>query len=432
MSSTVSSSVRSVNNPIKPKQSQALKTIEIKHQKLSQSNETSAAGGLLFNQKQSAKNVEVSIPGKPVDVSAYYRSSGEEATPETMFEYMMGIKEIELSYEQYSDREAFVTTPIEVIGNVKEIELVTNENHPVFDTVSGKANGRQTSIEYYVTYNDNPTQKDWLPILPKDQKEVLGERLFFNGVQATLRFPAEVQSIKVYRNNLLIDQNEYSIISNSQLAIPYYEPSFIYTVDYVPSTTRTNPRKIELDFYKAAVKQSKEVYEGTAYNKTIQLNHYPYVDYEKINQEELYDPNSSDYRPISVRLINASLAGKGNTRLQVVPPYDGKSEAFTFNRSLYKDKSWSEMKNYELDPANYYGGFDYYQWKNKVVFTETFNAEQIAENHNLTHGVADVEITYDYLVSKFRLKAILRRNTSEETTATPEILQYNLLFKTIK
>ena len=54
------------------------------------------------------------------------------------------------------------------------------------------------------------------------------------------------------------------------------------------------------------------------------------------------------------------------------------------------------------------------------------------ENNKLTHGVSDIEVEYDYLVSSFRLKAILRKNTSEEITASPDLLNYKIKFKTMK
>lgn len=389
-------------------------------------------GALLFNTDTSTVNPSIQTPGKAADVSSMSTGNGENITATNMFEYMMGIKEVALEYQNFAERQALVTKPIEVVGNVKEIELVTNENHPVFDSVGGVASTRQTSIEYYISYKDNPSQGDWISILPQGQINVVGERLFFNGIQAILRFPSEVQTIKLYKNGIALSKDEFVIINSSTVSLKNMSPHHIYTADYKPDATKRNPWTIALDDFKSDVRRAKETFEGTAYNKTIQLSYYPYIDYEMINSMEDYNPNTSEYQPISVKLIDGSIAGPRNTRLQTVFPFSETEKTYTYNKTLYKDKSWSEMKDYSLDPDDLYTAFDYYQWKNKVVFTETFNAAQIAENHQHTHGNATIEIEYDYLATNFRMKAILRRNSSSEIAATPELLNYSIKFKTVK
>lgn len=388
-------------------------------------------GGLLFNKNTTTSSPTSFSPSSPSPTQEFGHATGVSISSRNMFEYMMGIKELELEYENFEERQALVTKPMQVVGNVKEISLSTAENHPVFDTIGGLAASRRTSVEYFVSYKDNPGSKDWHPVLPKDQKTVVGERLFFNGIQATLRFPAEVQTIVLYRNNLVVDLAEFVVISANTISVPLLNPQDIYTIDYKPDATRKNPWVVSLDDFKGDVQRAREVFHGTSYNKSIQLSTYPYVDYEKINGVENYDPNTNEYKPVSVKLINGSIAGPGNTRIQTVLPYSKNDKVYTYNKTLYKDKSWSEMNDYNLDPDDFYGGFDYYQWKDKVVFTETFNASQTPENHLLTHGNADVEIEYDYLATNFRLKAIFRRNTSSEVTATPELLNYSLNFKTV-
>lgn len=394
---------------------------------------SSNPGKFIFLNNKSGNPAEGNTPGKPSDYESNSNSEDGSFTPTSMFEYMMGIKNIKIQHDTYKEREAYVTKPIEVIGNVMEIQLQTIENHPVFDTISGKAAKRQTSIEYSMTYKENPDINDWLPILPENEKEVVGERLFFNGTQAELRFPSNISSLVVYQNNLKIDDSYYKVISNQAIEIPLVESNAIYTVDYKPNVEVKNPWTIDMQDYKYDVKKVKEVFEeGTAFNKTIELKYYPYVNYEKINSVEEYNPNTDNYSPVKVKLINASIVGKGNKRLKVIEPYKPELEAYTYNKSLYKDKSWSELNKYNLDSTNYYGGFDYYQWKNKLVFTESFNAAQLPENRDDTHGIAQIEVEYEYLVGNFRMKAIMRRNTSEEVTATPQLLNYTLKFKTMK
>lgn len=401
-------------------------------QSISYSSDVKSGGGQLFNQQTYVANPTAPSPGKVSDVYDNSRQNGTISTPTNMFEYMMGIKDISLTNETYTERQALVTKPIVVSGNVKEIELLTTENHPVFDSIGGIATTRRTSIEYYISYKDNPSLEDWKPILPKGEKKVIGERLFFNGKQATLRFAAELQTLVVFKDGIELSKDDILIINTKSISIPKLDAFSIYTINYTPESSIANPWTIEMDNFKSDVRTNKQVFKGTAYNKSLQLDYYPYIDYAKIAAIQDYNPNTSTYKPISVRLINASLSGQNNTRIQTVNPYSKDEKTYTYNKTLYKDKSWSSLVPYSIDPSKVYLGFDYYQWKNKLVFTETFNAAQTVNNRSLTHGLADIEVTYDYLATNFRLKAILRRNTASEITVTPELLDYTIKFKTIK
>ena len=390
---------------------------------------------IFVEEKGRSMDINNNIPSASMPYESHKESKTSYMTPNSMFEYMIGIQSISGYSYNYNEREVFVSKPINVEGNVVEIELETTENHPTFDDISGKANTRQTSIEYYITYKNNPNLEDWIPILPNGVNKIIGERLLPINNIAEIIFPANMNSIKVYKNNLLIDEDEYSLISNQKINIIYHDENAIYTIDYTPNETIKSPHNIKLSDYKKDIQKKKEIFNGTAFNKTIELESYPFVDYELINNEEGYNPNESMYTPIKVKLINSSIAGENKESIQFVEPFnkeDDKQPAFTYNKTLYKDKSWSELVPYSIDPISRYKGFDYYQWKNKLVFTETFNAPMKKENNKLTHGVSDIEVEYDYLVSSFRLKAILRKNTSEEITASPDLLNYKIKFKTMK
>lgn len=393
-------------------------------------------GEFVFVELDNKKEISnYTSPSGAIAYNSFTDSKTREIAPNSMFEYMMGIQSISAFSYNYNEREIFISKPINVEGNVVEIELETTENHPTFDSISGKANTRQTSIEYYITHKDNPNLDDWIPILPKDTEKVIGERLLPKNGEAVIIFPANMNSIKVYKNNLLLDENEFNIISNQQINLINYDEGSIYTIDYVPNKKINDPHVIKLLEYKKEIQTKKEIFPGTSFNKTIELDSYPFVDYSLINEEENYNPNESIYRPIKVRLINASIAGRNKESIKFVDVFNKDDEhqpAFTYNKTLYKDKSWSELIPYSINPEKLYAGFDYYQWKNKLIFTETFNAPQKKENITLTHGVADIEVEYQYLVSSFRIKAILRKNTSEEITASPDLLNYKIKFKTMK
>lgn len=355
--------------------------------------------------------------------------------PDNLYVYSIGIKNIEAKSVQYSEKQAYVTQPLSITGNVMEIELETDEEHPVFDELNNEGIRQQTSLEYYIAYKDKPNVNDWVPILPKGEESITGERLLPNIVgQCQLRFKAIISTIKCYANGLLMPQGTFTVTGENSLIITNYNSSTIYTVSYTPNSLRQDPWTFKLSDYKKDVQRVTEIFtQGTAFNKTIELNHSPFIDLARIREEEGYNPNISEYKPIQVTLKNADIQGPGNSIIKEIQPYNSNQEniPFTYNKTLYEDKSWSNMQNYNL-VDNGYLGFDYYQHGNKLTFTEHFNVPQIPENRHHTHGNADIEISYDVLITHFRLKVILRRNTANHLTATPKLNNFKLLFKTIE
>lgn len=356
--------------------------------------------------------------------------------PDSLYAYSIGIKELEAKSIQYSEKQVYITKPLEVTGNVMEIQLETKEEHPIFDELDGEALRQQTSIEYYIAYKEQPNLNDWIAILPLGQEEVDGERLLPDNVgYATLRFKAIISSIRVYANGLRLKDGTYVINGEDNIRLRNYNPSVIYTVSYTPNAFRQDPWTFKLSDYKKDVKKVTETFtSGTAYNKSISLSNAPFIDLSRIREEENYNPNTSEYKPIQVTLKNADIQGPGNTTVKEIQPYKPELQnvPYTYNKTLYEDKSWSVMSNYNLREDEKYLGFDYYHYGDKLVFTEHFNVPKIPQNRHHTHGNADIEVTYDILISQFRLKAVLRRNTPLHRTATPKLQNYKLLFKTIK
>lgn len=391
-------------------------------------------GLFIFKEEnKEASEVQGSYPSKPISNLASKNKKDEEHNPVSLYEYSLGIKNIKAEYTTYKEAEVFVTKPMHLMANVMEVELEAMESHPVFDDLSGEAIDRQTSVEYYLSYKQKPTPDDWVPILPKGEKEVRGERLFLVSNRGKLRFPAKMETINVYENGLKVDRSKFTLLNNQEVNIQRPTAGSIYTVSYKPDEYKKNPWLLQLNDYKQYVQRVTEVFEdGTDINKTISLKYTPFIDIERILKEENYNPNTSAYKPIQVRLVDASIQGKNQSIKKLIEPYRKEliNEAYTYNKTLYLDKSWSDMQAYNLDKKDYYGGFDYYQWKNKLKFTEHFKVKRLAENQPYTHGNANVEVSYDALVTDFRLKIILRRNTATETTAAPRVKEYQLRFKT--
>lgn len=384
---------------------------------------------------------EVLIPQPPISPGPEPTFNFEKQQPVTKYEYLMGIKDLTIKHKQYNDKAVFVSKPMEVDGNVMQVSLHSIEEHPVFDELSGKAADRQTSIEYYIAYSENPTADEWHPILPEDQLTIQGELLIFDTAQtATIRFPALVTSKeepKLYKNGLLVDKTLWSFADGGlkvQL-LTKYDSAAIYTINYTPNSKFYNPWT--LDIRKKGIVTKKQIDKfpnGTNHNKTITLSQYPYVDYERINLADSYDPNTSDYKPIQVYLKNAQIAGTNRAIFKEANPYDGTITPFTKNITDYKHGIAKKLIPYSIDSKNGtpYFGFEYMQEGSKLYFTETFNKTDIYTNTETNHGNAEVQVEYEYMVSNFRIKIILRKNSSDTNTLTPIVHEYALKFKVMK
>lgn len=388
------------------------------------------------------KMKEVRVPQPAPNPGAAPEFNFESRKEITKYEYTYGIKHLEVKHKQYENKSMFVSKPISVDGNAMQVSLHALEEHPLFDQLTGEASDRQTSVEYYVSYKENPMQNEWYGILPEGQETVKCELLIFKQSKtAKLRFPALIGSRVtpvVYKNHVAMKKSEWSFADGAtqvQLLVAQ-DPMAIYTIDYTPNAEAYNPWTLDIDNQAyARTEKAVEVFkEGTNHNRTIMLSQYPYVDYGHINLTEDYDPNLNEYVPIKVRLKNATIAGPGRSIHTNVEPLTGEPSqtVFTKNISDYKTSEWKEPKPYSLKKEDLYNGFEYWQEGNKLYFSETFNKADIYTNQEINHGNAEIEVEYEYMASRFRIKIILRRNSSDVNTLSPMVHEYALKFKVMK
>lgn len=384
-------------------------------------------------------NSTQTTPG-PLPALVAGASTGDRTNSSTEYLYQYGIKNIGLSHSLYRQAGVFVTKPIEVEGNIVEVSLSAFENHPLFNELDGMATDRVTSIEYYVSLEENPSSNDWVPILPEGTIEVKCEKLFFQGSSATLRFHADIHELEntnVYKNNILMSKDDWYFTERGaaiQLSVPY-EQSSIYTIDYVPDASLFNPWTITVgDRFSKKVRKIESFPNGTDSNNTIKLSKYPFVDYGWINSQDAYDPNTDSYRPIDVFLKDGTIAaGNGQTQKEFYPAaYTESTEFITKNRTDYKNSKDTFLNKYSIVPESSYKVMEYKQEKNKLVFTESFNRSNSYYNEATNHGNATIVVHYDYLVTNFRLKIIMRKNTGDDLVVTPMVDSYQLKFKVMK
>jgi hypothetical protein len=390
------------------------------------------------------KEKEVLVPQPPTPPGPAPTFATKSQVSATRYEYMYGIKDIQIGYNQFQSKSIYVSTPIQVSGNVMSLSMTSIEEHPLFDALSGAAADRQTSVEYYIapiSTNPAPSLDDWMPILPEDQTTVKSELLMFDTARtATLRFPALIGSKETpyaYKNGIKMNGSDWSFADGGykvQLLVDK-DPLAIYTIDYTPNAKFYNPWSLDLNLKGSTPVSFTESFPtGTNHNKTITLSNYPFVNYETINTAGNYDPNLSSYVPVTVSLDKAGIIGPNRTTYTQVLPYDGtgKQTAFTKNITNYKTGINKAITPYSIDPASSYSGFEYYQVGDQLYFGETFNNADIYTNQSVSHGNATITVNYQYLSSQFRVKIILRRNSTDENTLTPIVHEYALKFKVMK
>lgn len=401
-----------------------------------------AVGKFSFTKKAPVRK-QVTVPQPPPAPGPKPSFAGLKQEAVTRYEYLYGIKNIELKHTQYQSKSVYISKPINAEGNVMQVSLRAVEEHPLFDALSGAAADRQTSVEYYVApvgMNPNPALDEWLPILPEDVATVKSELLMFGTARtAELRFPARIGSAQtpvVYRNGLALKKGQWSFIEGGtgMRLLVEKDPTAIYTIDYTPNAEFYNPWRLDVNQQAARPVRHTQLFEqGTNHNKTVVLDKYPYVNYEVINTTDAYDANLSDYVPIRVRLQDAGIIGPNRIHFKDVAPLDGTSQyVFTKNITNYKTGHSEALKPYSIDPDSLYNGFEYRQEGNKLYFSETFNKADAHMNEQESHGNAKIAVEYEYLSSDFRVKIILRRNSTDENTLTPIVHEYTLKFKVMK
>lgn len=376
------------------------------------------------------------IPQAPPDPGAKPEIVQQTQKELIKYEYVYGIKDLQIKGNDYAPRSIYVSKPLQIDGNVMQIGLQAAEEHPVFSSITGEAAERQTSVEYYISYVDNPSLEDWHPILPEDQDTISCELLMFDTARtATLRFPAlTIEEAKVYRNGIKFDNWAFTSGGTKVQLLEEISSGAIYTISYTPNTEIVDPWT--LDIYQKGIQTARQVdvfTDGTNHNKTVVLSKYPYVNYDLINPLTMFDPNTTGYRPITVTLQNGNIQALNKTFLKDVLPYTGTTtDPRTFNVTDYKTKDWKQPQAYSLAKNAQYLNFDYFHEGNKLYFSETFNKADVLTNQDINHGNAEVKVEYDYLISSFRVKMILRRTGPAINSVSPIVHQYALKFKVMK
>ena len=278
-------------------------------------------------------------------------------------------------YNNHYDRAGFyVSKMIDLGTNIRTIKINTDEVHQK-DTLDHYI----TDIEYYIAGSEDPTIDDWISILPQNKKVIQSELLeITGGTYAYLRFQTD-EIISVMKNgepisftdtNNIILEKDTSIDKSGHyyaVQIVNYDYDAVYSISYIPLEG--------YDVLDLSNKLSTSIESFDGSNKTFFiLNDEPYID------------ETTNY--CSVKITDVS---KNTTGIEI--EVENVTEAS--NQSI-------GYKNFKST-----GNYQYYIYKNAIYFNKAIPKNYI------------VDVSYRHLISKFRLKAIFRRNSTKDGWLTP-------------
>ena len=290
------------------------------------------------------------------------------------YEYQYGFYNIGCFNNHYDKAGIYVSKLIDMKNNIKTINIYTDEIHQT-DSLDHYV----TDIEYYISGSKNPTSKDWYPILPKGVKTIKSEILeITGGTYAYLRFYTQnVRSIMKNGEPIDINSNDINLIrrvDNSgaskyiwAVQIVNYDYDAVYSISYDPIEGAD-----EVNF-SDKISTSIESFEGN--NKTFfELGDEPYID------------AGSDYCNVKLTNVNKDTNGE---EIQVENVTEESDQSIGY-------------KNFTNN-----GHYQFYVYKNKIYFNK-----EVPKNYI-------VDVSYKHLITKFRTKAIFRRNSTKDGWLTP-------------
>lgn len=405
------------------------------------------------------------------------------------FEYIYGAHNINISGKEYFPEGIYISKPHNINGNVQQIVLESKEFHPTFERngqtlkklmwngdslVDSSEDLRRTSVEYYITASENPSPKEWIPILPLGTYKVNQEFIKFvdpKAPRAEINF--ECDNTNFQNRPFVLYKNEYPLIyghewwfakdnagnsSTKFIAIStrVWQQSAMFTMDYYP---KGDPNLIDFSKVEAPLYVATEYFLGTNKNNSIKLSKHPFVDRSKlkvnttpgqiIQQDYAYNPvrvtlNPDNFESIAKEKLGIDNFNREAFRInghptaiisQINPTRDPNTDienrprARTLNVTDYFDDILPTMRLYSTKDR--IPTFEYIHDKNRVHFTETFKHDGPVENFEDSNGNAVIQVDYEYLVSGIRVKIILRRTSNVDASVSPKVDFYTIKSRSV-
>jgi len=324
------------------------------------------------------------------------------------YEYLYGAYNIDIKHIWYLERGEYVSPQYKANGAILETRL---------DAVEVLPSG--ASIEYQVA-----TRKDeWKNILPSGHY-ITKERVDIDPLTRVgiLRFPAESSPVGMYRNDEdmpAVDWTYSSSDGSVAVASGWYNASASYTISYQPKgTSDVTPSGVVVSFANDSLIETEETFtDNSTRQYKIELSHYPYIDYDVINDTAQAGKSGPGFSYEAGRWLNVSGFNKFDIE------YGSYYDMFTItvdghaaeNRTDYYNDIRPALTSYN---AASYPNFEYFHSGNNVYFNTPLDGREI-------------KIIYKYLNDYIQLKALLRNNIRKNISETPICKDYTLKLRTI-
>ena len=230
--------------------------------------------------------------------------SSERLIQVKKYEYIVGLREVEIGYSVYAPYGHFATEKFEPKSTITQVQLEVDERHPEFAT-DWESDYRKTSTEWSIDLGEGRV----VPIHPRNvlgdnQQDpfVKDELVKFDSTRGTAatRLGCKMTSVTALKKDgQIIPETEYvatrvtgsvPYISINMTGSQWYDPNSIYTVDYFVDST--SYLVDVLSNYPSRELAAPEIYTGTDVNNSITVSKYPYIDYTVMNLKNIFAPTN--------------------------------------------------------------------------------------------------------------------------------------------
>jgi hypothetical protein len=321
------------------------------------------------------------------DITKYLNS--KEIT--NSYEYSFSLRNISFGVNSNVtlNKACFISKKIETQGSVIGIKAIANiikeRQNLNYTNLDLREPG---SVELSISFSENIiSESNWIPILHSLNNKVDSEVLFFNNIKnATLRFKPKSSTIKIYKNGLLENPNNWSYATTLNIISYNQTPDAgaIYVIEYevdqtdynqsILDLTKVNAGSVAIKSYSSSGKQGQE-FSSTGPGNKVKLEHIPYIE-DKFSTASYNDNygtiNTIDnigYSPISIILNDGSTA---------------------INLTNYLSNSFEKASFYQTTE------YLFYQNGKDIIFNRPINEK--------------FTVQYNYIPSAIRFRAIIRNN----------------------
>lgn len=314
------------------------------------------------------------------------------------YEYSFSIRNIQFGKSAVAEsgnkslslsKACYISKKIEIPGDVYGIKAKIN-----LDQNKSNYNSTAFDLEYENSYElsisakENPTkEEDWIAIASYDLDQIDSEILFVDPVSlsAKLRFYPNYPSLKVYENQKLLSENNYSLNKfDRSIIIKTFNKSSTYVASYSLDNKNYSQNYIDLSVLSDQIRINPagkdggegEFFKGTSSENKVLLKNYPFIDVEKTNK--------ATYSRTFGTIVESKYFGYS----PVIVKFDDGSYAINLTNYLDGD----------FEKADFYNTSEilFFQNGKNLIFNKTINKS--------------FNVIYNYMNNYLRFRLIMRNN----------------------